>query len=497
MQISTPTFNAYGVSFPGAPSIIIGFNDSCAWGVTNAGRDVKDYYEITFRDSTMQEYMYNGEWKKSTFRNEVIKVKGQPDVTESIAMTVFGPVMFDKNYPNILKDGKYYALRWKAHDASNELLTFNKLNHAKNYIDYIKAITTFQTPGQNFVFATKTGDIAIRQQGQFPAKWNRQGDFIMPGIDSSYLWKGFIPSKENPTMINPVRGFLSSANQLATDPTYPYYLAGQQEIYRGIIINRNLNQMTNITVSDMQRLQTDNYNVFAQTARPLLLKYTDQTKLTDRELHYFEKFKNWNLRNDINEDGPTVFMLWWERLSEAVYNDEFAQTNLPLKRPDESTLLEGLLKDSSYKFVDDINTPTKETLDHLVLNAFKSACKTLKITDAEHRLAWGKFKDTGVRHLLKLTSLSRQHLPIGGGANIINATSADHGPSWRMIVQLTEETEAYGVYPGGQSGNPGSKYYDQFIDSWVNGKYFPLLFVTKRDAATSSKMKWKITFSKA
>ncbi|MCW3109138.1 MAG: penicillin acylase family protein, partial [Segetibacter sp.] len=497
MQISTPTFNTYGVSFPGSPSIIIGFNDSCAWGVTNAGRDVKDYYEITFRDSSMQEYIYNGTWTKATFRNEIIKVKGQPDVTERIAMTVFGPVMFDKNYPDILKDGKYYALRWKAHDPSNELLTFNKLNHANNYVDYINAITTFQTPGQNFVFATKAGHIAIRQQGQFPAKWRRQGDFIMPGIDSSYVWQGFIPSRENPTVINPARGFLSSANQLATDETYPYYLAGQPDIYRGININRNLNQMADITIEDMQRLQTDNYNVFAEMARPVLLKYLDQTKLSADELNYLSKFQNWNLRSDINEEGPTVFKLWWDSLGVAVFKDEFAQTDLPLRWPDESTLLEGLLKDSTYKFVDDISTPVVETIQDIVLSAFKSAYRDLKIADGKHRLAWGKFKDTGVRHLLKLPSLSWLHLPIGGGTNIINATTGNHGPSWRMIVQLTDETEAYGVYPGGQSGNPGSKYYDTFIDSWVNGKYYPLLFLKANAAETSSKMKWKMTFSKA
>ncbi len=497
MQISTPAFNTYGVSFPGAPSIIIGFNDSCAWGVTNAGRDIKDYYQITFKDTSEQEYLYNSRWKKVTFRNEVIKVKGQADVVEKIAMTVFGPVMFDKNYPNILKDGKSYAVRWKAHDASNELLTSNKLDRVKNYFDFIKAITTFQTPGQNFIFATKTGDIAIRQQGQFPAKWRRQGDFIMPGIDSSYLWKGFIPSRENPTMINPARGFLSSANQLATDETYPYYLAGQPEIYRGIIINRKLSHMSDITIEDMQRLQTDNFNVFAEMARPLLLKYLDQGKLSADEKGYVTKFKNWNLRNDVDEEGPTVFKLWWDHLSVAVYSDEFAQTTLPLKWPDESTLLEGLLKDSTYKFVDNINTPRVEKLDEIILQSFKLACKDLKIADAKHELAWGKYKNTGVKHLLKLPGLSRLHLLIGGGTNIINATTASHGPSWRMIVQLTDDIEAYGVYPGGQNGNPGSKYYDNFVDSWVRGKYYPLLYVSADRVRTSSKMKWKMTFTKA
>jgi penicillin amidase len=49
VQITTPTHSTYGASFPGSPAVIIGFNDSIAWGVTNAQRDVKDYYEIKFR----------------------------------------------------------------------------------------------------------------------------------------------------------------------------------------------------------------------------------------------------------------------------------------------------------------------------------------------------------------------------------------------------------------------------------------------------------------
>lgn len=496
MQLTAPGLNVYGVSFPGAPSIIIGFNDSIAWGVTNAGRDVKDYYEIKFRDSTMKEYRYNGKWVKSGFRNEIIKVKGKPDVIERIAMTVFGPVIFDRTYPDILKDNKYYAVRWKAHDASNELLTFNKLNRAKNFVDYIKAISTFECPGQNFVCATKSGNIAIRQQGQFPAKWKRQGDFLMPGTDSNYKWKGFIPAKENPTVYNPERGFVSSANQLAADETYPYYLAGSANIYRGISINRMLSNMSNITIDDMKKMQTDNYNVFAEMARPVLMKYLDESKLTADERIYITKLRSWNLRNNINEEGPAIFKLWWDELEKSVFKDEFSKTDLPLKWPNESTLLEALLKDSVYKFVDDINTSAVENITDIVLRAYKTAYKQIKTADNKQELAWGKFKDTGVRHLLKLPSLSSLHLGIGGGENIINATTGNHGPSWRMIVELTDNTQAFGVYPGGQSGNPGSKYYDNFIDSWVKGKYYPLLFLNHTAAQKSSDIKWTMTFSK-
>jgi penicillin G amidase len=504
MQISTPSFNAYGASFPGAPSIVIGFNDSCSWGFTNAMRDVRDYYEIRFKDSTMQEYWFNNQWTKAGTRKELIKIRDSADLEEHIAMTVFGPVMYDRSYADKLEDGKYYAVRWKAHDPGVELLTFNKLNHAKNVADYKDAISTFKCPGQNMIFATKSGEIAITQQGEFPAKWRRQGDFPMPGFDSSYMWQGMIPANENPQMINPQRGFVSSANQLPVDSTYPYYLGGSYPPYRGFVINRYLGQMSNITPKDMMRLQTENYNVFAEFARPVLLKYIDENVLNADEKKYLDILKNWNLRNDAGENGASVFKAWWDSLELVIFHDDIMvltqNDKYPkaAKWPDESTLLEALKRDSSnFHFIDDINTPEIETLQFDVAKAFKMAVTELKKADNESRLGWAKFKDGGVRHLLRIPAFSRFHLNEGGGEHIINATKQWHGPSWRMIVQMTDKIEAYGVYPGGQDGNPGSKYYDTFIDSWVEGKYYPLLFLTKNEAGSTSRIKWHLKFVKA
>ena len=62
----------------------------------------------------------------------------------------------------------------------------------------------------------------------------------------------------------------------------------------------------------------------------------------------------------------------------------------------------------------------------------------------------------------------------GGNSGIVNATRGNYGPSWRMIVVPGDANEAYGVYPGGQSGNPGSRYYVNFIEQWASGKYFKL-----------------------
>ncbi|MBS1511752.1 MAG: penicillin acylase family protein [Bacteroidetes bacterium] len=501
IQISTPSFNAYGVSFPGAPGVVIGFNDSCAFGVTNGGRDVKDFYSIRFKDDSRKEYLFNGTYNPTKFRVDTIRIKDKPDFIDSVAYVLLGndwcPVMFDKTYTGNRTDGKgYYAVRWKAHDPSLDLKYFNLMNRAKNYNDYQVAAEYFHAPGQNCVFACKNGDIAIRTQGEWPAKWKGQGDFIMPGTDTSYLWQGMIPQSEVPYQYNPERGFVSSANQKPVDDkTYPYYLGREYPMYRGIAINRRLSAMNNITPEDMEQLQTDNYNVFAAMAMPLFLKNLDDSKLNADEKKYADLLRGWNLRNDVGSKGATVFEILWNNVKDTIYDDEFAKAPKGTMKPFESSLLEGLLKDSAYKFADNINTPEKETVADDVLAAFKRSAQQLKQLELAGKLDWEKYKATHIDHLTKLEAFSRRNLPIGGGTNNINAAKENHGPSWRMVVSLTEKTEAYGVYPGGQSGNPGSKYYDNFVDQWVAGKY-NLLWMMTKDETKDKRVKAVMQFTK-
>jgi penicillin G amidase len=206
--------------------------------------------------------------------------------------------------------------------------------------------------------------------------------------------------------------------------------------------------------------------------------------------------KNWDLRNEAQSKGATVFVVTWNKFKPAVFDDEFAQAPKPIQIPFESTLLEAVLKDSAYKFLDNISTPQKESLGDEALLAFKNAVSELKIADAAGKLEWANFKATRVNHLAKIPAFSRLNLPIGGGTNIINATREDHGPSWRMVVSLTAKTEAFGIYPGGQSGNPGSKFYDNFISDWAAGKYYSLWMMTKEEVG-DKRVKWKMTFRNA
>jgi len=501
IQISTPTMNLYGASFPGAPGVMIGFNDSCAFGFTNGGRDIRDYYEIKFKDNSRNEYFYNQSWQKTKWRIEIIKVAGTKDYTDSVSYVNLGgywcPVMYDNNFDGKRSSGKrFLAVRWKAHDPSNELKMFSLLNHAKNYLDYCNAISNLETPGQNCVFACKNGDIAIKTQGSWPAKWKEQGDYIMPGTDSTYLWQGIIPQDEIPFQFNPERGFVSSANQKpADDYTYPYYLGRSFPIYRGIAINRKLKAMKNITVDDMIALQTDNYNVFAESARPLMMSAMNEKILKTDEKRYFDMLKSWNLKNDVGSKGATVFELFWEKFYDVVFEDEYAKMPSVISYPDEGTLLEGILKDKNYSFLDNVTTSKKiESLNNIIHQAFARTVVELVELEKDGELDWEKYKGTQINHLAKLPAFARKNLAIGGGKHNINATKATHGPSWRMIVSLTDKTEAFGVYPGGQSGNPGSKFYDNFIDQWTKGKYYPLWMMTQQEKQ-NDRVKWVINFS--
>jgi penicillin amidase len=497
IQLHAPAVNVYGVSLPGTPFVIIGFNDSIAWGVTNAQRDVKDYYEIRFKDSTRKEYWFNGGWQPTRLSYEQIKVKGGKDALDTVAYTEFGPVMFDHSFRNTASAGRNLAVRWVAHDPSNEGMTFYKLNRAKNYYDYVDAISSFQCPAQNFVFASRSGDIALWQQGKFPARWDRQGLYVMPGEDSNYLWQGFIPQDENPHSLNPERGFLHSANQRPADSTYPYFIPGSYITPRGVTIENYLSQMDSITPQDMMSLQNNYFNSLAEDARGLLVNNVRSSELGDDARKYLGWLEDWDLRAAPDSRGQTVYQVWWDSLEAEIWADELSNPDLPLPWPEEQVTMELLKKDSALVYIDNIKTPAKETLADLVTTAMLKASVTLKEAESGGRIEWSLYKNPSVYHLLKdLTAFARQGLPVGGNGNIINAVTHSHGPSWRMIVQLGAETEAWGVYPGGQTGNPGSPYYDQMIDHWAAGKYYQL-WMMRAEEKKDPRVKWTITFKKS
>jgi len=323
LQINTPESNVYGVCLPGVPGIVIGFNETSAWGVTNVGHDVVDWYKIKWTDAKKEKYLVDGQEKSAELKIEAYEVKGQGTVYDTVRYTQWGPVV----HQHADKLDQDLAMRWVAHNsAGNELKTFHGLNTSKDYSDYRTAITNFASPAQNIVYANKQGDISITVQGQLPIRTVEQGMTVQSGESTATDWSGFIPMDQLPHVKNPSRGFVSSANQRSTSAAYPYpYLSmhGGFEAYRGRTLNRKLDTMEQITVRDMQNLQTDVYGLKAAEALPALLALLDEAELNESERKYFDLLKNWNYEYERKASGPILFNTWFTNFYKKTWDEIF------------------------------------------------------------------------------------------------------------------------------------------------------------------------------
>lgn len=487
VQLSSPTVNVYGVSLPGAPEVIIGYNQNISWGVTNVDADVLDWYQIKFKDQSKTEYWYDNKWVETSKKVEEIKVRGQATVYDTVFYTLHGPVVYDKiaqrpkgrtNVP--VGD----AMRWIAHDESDDFQTFYLLNRAKNYDDYRKALTYFTSPAQNFIFADREKDIAITPNGKLPLKFRDQGKFVMDGSDPANNWQGWIPADQNPTVKNPPRGFVSSANQSSTDQTYPYYINWRfEQYYRASRINGRLTAMNKATVDSMRLLQMDTYSTLARDVLPTMLKYINPATLNENQAKGLSIIKNWDKYYAEDSEGASIFDAWWDNFFHLTWDDKFSRKDIALNFPSYDQTARLLLTEPGSIWFDNSATKNKETCSDIVNMALQQAIDGLVKTKGQpgKKWAWGLVKETFINHLANLPGFGTGSFSAGGRGNVVNALRWNTGPSWRMVVQLGPKVKGYGVFPGGESGNPGSHYYDDMFDTWKNGQLNELLFLHSAD----------------
>ena len=483
IQINCGEINAFGHSLPGVPFVITGFTDSIAWGMTNAQRDLVDWYRIEFEDESRESYLLDGAYVPTRKVVEAIKIRNQDTFYDTVVYTNFGPVSYDASYRgNSEKVG--YARRWIDHDPSDAFKMFYNINKSKSFEDYMSALDYFSSPAQNVVFASAAGDIAHRVQGRYPLNNHEEGKFLQDGTKSSNNWTKYIPNEHNAFWKNPERGFVSSANQHPADSMYPYYItATSYEAYRNRRINDVLRTKSMVTLEDLKDLHFDNYNLKAAESLPLMLELIKGANLSARELDVIEKLKNWNYQYNRESEAAVHYDVWYEKLYMSIWDEikSSGDNNVMLKYPTDFTTIKLMKVHPHLDFFDNKLTETKESLNDLVLLSFRQMMIDVENLKGQGEFAWGRYKDTFVGHQLHIKPLGYNHILAGGSDNaVVNATGANHGPSQRIIVELDPSgVKAWGHYPGGQSGNPGSKFYDNMVESWANGHYYELLFLNK------------------
>ncbi|MCC5931628.1 MAG: penicillin acylase family protein [Cyclobacteriaceae bacterium] len=486
MQLQAPGINTFGHNLPGTPLIITGFNDSIAWGFTNSPRDLVDWYALTLNDQNKTEYLYDGKWMKLQAVVEEIKVRNGETFYDTVYYSHYGPVVFDDSFESRTKKS-YSSMQWIAHKLSYEGITFKKLLKARNYTDFRDAIQDFSTPPQNIVFASASGDIALHCQGNIPLRRKNQGKFLIDGSLPGAEWISYIPFEHNPQIFNPDQAFISSANQHQTDENYPYYLYNDFfEYYRNRRINHLLRDMQNITPQDMQNLQLDNYSIKAAEFLPIMLDSLEIDKIPLDKRYIVEGLKKWDYQYEADIPEPVYFELLWESFYGVLWAS-LDEHQVPLRKP---TAFQSYLLLDRLGELREMGFEVKKFTEILHM-AFDESLK--KIEDAEKTqggdLRWDAYKNTSIMHMAGIEAFSFTKLSIGGSGDAINAITARHGPSQRLIVAFEGNgVKAWSNYPGGQSGNPGSKYYNNFIKMWENGQYIEILFMKdKKDKSDKIK----------
>ncbi len=498
VHLNDPSTNVMGVSLPGAPFVIVGFNDSIAWGITNAKRDVVDWYYIEFKDENRQEYRYDKNWMKTQKVIEEYYVKNGEVVYDTVIYTHYGPVTYDRNLAvNRDSPSLNLAMKWTAHQASQEYNTFYKLNKASNVSEIIDAFESFTTPASNVAFATTSGDIGIQVSGKFPLKWEEQGKFLMDGRDSRQEWAGMIPYDHYYRSINPERNYVSSANQHPGDSTYPYYdFDYHWEYYRNRRINDRLRSIPTIDEKDMMAIQNDNYSFIAYENLEFMLDSLDSLSFNDDELEFYTMLKDWDYFNEPDLEEPGMFKIWRDIFYELTW-DEIIESEVSLTYPSTFNTLRLMRNIPEFSFFDKTNTSGVETAYDLLRESFTMAVDSVqswkKMNNVE-KMEWATLKNTTINHLLRIQEFSVDNIPIGGSGSSVNAASKYHGPSVRLVVELNpNEVNAWSVYPGGQSGNPGNPNYSEMIEKWAGKEYFKLKFsntpMSANDVLSSTQMK--------
>ena len=124
-HLKSGKFDVAGVTLPGVPFVIVGHNARIGWGFTNVGPTVEDDYIEEF--NAQGQYKTPAGWVNAQHRQEIIHVKGKPDVTLDVVTTRHGPIITEL----IPGETRPIALRWTLYDGIG--LAFFDVNSAKNW----------------------------------------------------------------------------------------------------------------------------------------------------------------------------------------------------------------------------------------------------------------------------------------------------------------------------------------------------------------------------
>ncbi len=489
--------NVVGVSFPGCPGVVIGHNDRIAWGVTNVNPDVQDLFIEKVNPENPNQYEYRGRWEDMQIIREEIRVAGQEEPVVVFArLTRHGPIINDI-VGGEEEDWAYgwqpLALSWTALQPGMLMRSILLLNKAQNWEEFRAALSYWDVPSQNFVYADVEGNIGYQMPGRVPIRASGDGSLPVPGWTGEYEWVGYIPFDEFPRAFNPPQGYIVTANNAVVGPDYPYLLTvdwSDRTALRAQRIVELIEELTPISIDDMKAIQGDNLSVWTREAMPYVL-----SGLADyHDPRPVQLLSAWDMQTTRDSAAAALFESFRLHLTERTFRDDLGDSLLRQARTFTMYALEDLLADPRSPWFDDRGTPQVETRDEIIRRAMDDAVKELteRLGPNMEKWRWGDlhtatFKNqalgqSGIGWVERI--FNRGPVAVDGTAGTVNNTAYNFNapyavrtvPSYRQIVDVGDWSRSLSIHTTGQSGHPFHRHYDDMIDAWRNIRYHPMLW---------------------
>nr|WP_202628055.1 penicillin acylase family protein [Cellulomonas sp. APG4] len=503
-------FSVSGFTFSGFPGVIIGHNAELAWGLTNLGADVTDFF-LERVDDEAATYEREGEEVPLEVRTERIEVNGSDPIELEVRSTVHGPLVSDalgvarvtgSPLPEGPRRSMEVALSWTALEPGRTADAVFALNLASTAQDVAAAAALFAVPSQNIVFATTGGQIGYQAPGLIPVRARvtdgpvpSDGTWPRPGWDARYDWQGYVDAADMPAAVDPAVGYVVAANQAVTAAgTGPFLTADWDYGFRSQRIRDLLDEAiaagTPIDVAMTGELQNDAWSPYAAALVPALLEAPVTDDFTREGV---DLLRGWDGVQTTDSAAAAYFAAVWSTLLELTFWDDLPQEQWPSGDSRWLAVVMDLLEDPSSAWWDDRTTVNVvETRDEILARSLESARLELtrKLGKDATEWQWGRLHTAAPEHPVLggegvpapvRQLMNPRPLPVPGGSSIVNAMSWDAasgdftvtaGPSMRMVVDLADLDASTWVNLTGTSGHPGSVHYTDQFSAWAHGESY-------------------------
>ena len=497
--------NLSGITFPGIPGIVSGHNGSVAWGWTAGFADNQDLFIERLRRSrdawgkSKVQYEFQGEWLDAQVFEEEIGVKGGETVTEEVIVTHHGPII-NSLAPDLAGEDPL-ALRWPSLEPNSIVEALMVITRARDCTEFREGLRTWSAPNLNVVYADTGGNIAYSYPGQIPIRAAGDGSVPVPGWTGEYEWTGYIPFEELPHQYNPPHGYVASANNRVIGEDYPYNVGTEFAMgHRYQRIVELIEARETIDIDYIKRMQFDQESPAARAMAP----YLGQLQVEDPDLAaVVQMMGEWDGTLGVDSPAAAVYQVFVRRMHGLVLKDRLDDLAERYRGKGPTPLLQdgSMFGEKAWAWLEQVlSEPDShwfdlgqgEKRDDVMRLALRETVDflTTELGSEIDDWGWGKLHTLTYAHMLGSVKpldriFNRGPYPMGGDGSTVWATGISRfdlscegtvGPPFRFIADLGDLRNSWGLLVPGQSGQPGSKHYDDQVQAWFEGEYHPMLY---------------------